>query len=106
FRKNLLLARFHIEDAVEETVEIGRHLLSQPLNGRQRDHVESHFVLACADLGMDEEIERILNSAYGFTTMDMTARATILWAKAESDWLARPPPQTARDPRAQPRPPR
>ena len=37
---------------------------------------------------MDEEIERVLNSAYGFTTVDMTARATILWAKAESDWLA------------------
>ena len=88
FRKNLLLARFHIEDALEETVDVGRLMLTQPLNPRQRDHIESHFVLACADLGMDEEIERVLHSAYGFTTVDMTARATILWAKAESDWLA------------------
>ena len=88
FRKNLLLARFHVEDALEETVEVGRDLLSQPLNPRQRDHVESHFVLACADLGLDEEIDRVLASAYGFSTVDLTARATILWAKAESDWLA------------------
>ena len=88
FRKNLLLARFHVEDALEETVEVGRDLLSQPLNPRQRDHVESHFVLACADLGLDEEIDRVLASAYGFSTVDLTARATILWAKAEADWLA------------------
>ena len=88
FRKSLLLARFHVEDALEETVEVGRDLLAQPLNPRQRDHVESHFVLACADLGLDEEIDRVLASAYGFSTVDLTARATILWAKAEADWLA------------------
>jgi DNA-binding NarL/FixJ family response regulator len=88
FRKNLLLARFHVEDALEETVEVGRQMLGQALNPRQRDHIESHFVLACADLGMDEEIERVLASAYGFTAADLTAKATILWAKAEADWLA------------------
>jgi DNA-binding NarL/FixJ family response regulator len=88
FRKNLLVARFHVEDALEETVEVGRALLRSAVNPRQRDHIESHFVLACADLGLDEEIECVLATAYGFTAADLTARATILWAKAESDWLA------------------
>ncbi|MGH8977509.1 MAG: LuxR C-terminal-related transcriptional regulator [Acidimicrobiia bacterium] len=88
FRKNLLVARFHVEDALEETVEVGRQMLAQAINPRQRDHIESHFVLACADLGMDEEIERVLASAYGFSSVDLTAKATILWAKAEADWLA------------------
>jgi DNA-binding NarL/FixJ family response regulator len=88
FRKNLLLARFHIDDALDETFNAARHLLTQPLNPRQRDHVEAHFVLACADLGLDEEIPPVLAGAYGFTASDLTARATILWAKAEADWLA------------------
>jgi DNA-binding NarL/FixJ family response regulator len=88
FRKNLLVARFHVEDAVEETIDIARELLSQSLNPRQRDHIEAHLVLALADLGLDEEIEPVLANAYGFTAIDNTARATILWAKAEADWLA------------------
>src|SRR5262249_3267558 len=51
-------------------------------------HVEAHLVLACADLGLDEEIPAILARAYGFNAPDLTAKATILWAKAEADWLA------------------
>jgi DNA-binding NarL/FixJ family response regulator len=88
FRKNLLLARFHIDDALDESLAAARHLMAQPLNPRQRDHVEAHLVLACADLGLDEEIPEILAGAYGFTAPDLTAKATILWAKAEADWLA------------------
>ena len=65
-----------------------RYLLTQPLNGRQRDHVEVHFVLACADLGLDEEIPPILADAYGFSSVDVTSHSMILWAKAEADWLA------------------
>jgi DNA-binding NarL/FixJ family response regulator len=88
FRKNLLMARFHIDDAVEETLNAARQLLGQPLNPRQRDHLEAHLVLACADLGLDDEIAPILANAYGFQTPDLTARSMILWVKAESDWLA------------------
>jgi DNA-binding NarL/FixJ family response regulator len=88
FRKNLLMARFHVEDALDETLTAGRRLMAQPLNPRQRDHVEAHLVLACADLGLDEEIPAILDTAYGFAATDDTAKATILWAKAEADWLA------------------
>ncbi len=62
--------------------------MTQPLNPRQRDHVEAHLVLACADLGLDEEIPAILANAYGFIANDMTSRSMILWAKAEADWLA------------------
>jgi DNA-binding NarL/FixJ family response regulator len=88
FRKNLLLARFHVDDALDESLAAARHLLAQPLNPRQRDHVEAHLVLACADLGLDDEIPAILAGAYGFSAPDLTAKATILWAKAEADWLA------------------
>jgi DNA-binding NarL/FixJ family response regulator len=88
FRKNLLMARFHVDDALDETLTAARHLMTQPLNPRQRDHVEAHLVLACADLGLDEEIPAILANAYGFTANDMTSRSMILWAKAEAAWLA------------------
>jgi DNA-binding NarL/FixJ family response regulator len=90
FRKNLVLARFHVEDAVEDTVAAARELLALRVNPRQRDHLEAHLVLALADLGMDEEIGAVLATAYGLRAGidDQTARATILWAKAEADWLA------------------
>ncbi len=88
FRKNLLMARFHVDDALDESYTTARYLLTQPLNGRQRDHVEVHFVLACADLGLDEEIPPILANAYGFSSVDVTSHSMILWAKAEADWLA------------------
>ena len=74
FRKNLLMARFHVDDALDETLVAARHLMAQPLNPRQRDHVEAHLVLACADLGLDEEIPAILANAYGFTAHDLTSR--------------------------------
>ena len=97
FRKNLLMARFHVDDALDETLLAARQLMAQPLNPRQRDHVEAHLVLACADLGLDEEIPAILANACGFTSHDMTSRSMILWAKAEADWLAGRAAEALRD---------
>src|SRR5207344_1201933 len=57
-------------------------------NARQRDHVESHLVLALADLGEDDEATLVLDTASGFAAHDQTSRAMILWAKAEADFSA------------------
>jgi DNA-binding NarL/FixJ family response regulator len=88
FRKNLLLARFHVLGQLTEIVVDARALLRLPLNARQRDHVESHLVLALAHLGDDDDVAVVLQSAFGFSAHDQTSRATILWAKAEADFAA------------------
>ena len=73
---------------LEEVVDDARALSRLPLNARQRDHVESHLVLALADLGEDDEAALVLDTASGFAAHDQTSRATILWAKAEADFSA------------------
>jgi DNA-binding NarL/FixJ family response regulator len=88
FRKNSLVARFHCLDVLEEVVDEARALSRLPLNARQRDHVESHLVLALADLGEDDEATLVLATASGFAAHDQTSRAMILWANAEADFSA------------------
>jgi DNA-binding NarL/FixJ family response regulator len=88
FRKNLLVARFHCLDVPDDVVNEARALLRLPLNARQRDHVESHLVLALADLGEDDEATLVLVTASGFAAHDQTSRAMILWAAAEADFSA------------------
>ena len=89
FRKNLLLARFHVEDALEETVEVGRAsagATAEPAPARPRRVALRRSL--CADLGLDEEIDRDPRQRLRVLAIDLTRAAMILWAKAEADWLA------------------
>ena len=84
FRKNALLAAFHIAGDYGRVLDEGPRLLARPIAHRAREHLEATLILAYSDTGDDQRAMSLAASAVGRDTPDLTARSMYLWSLAEA----------------------